>query len=50
MRVMTRRDMTLAPIVNGWQLQYANRSEPFQDPASPVLFIWSSGLPCFLVE
>ena len=24
-RVMTRRDMGLSPILNGWQLQYANR-------------------------
>jgi hypothetical protein len=24
-RVMTRKDMSLSPIVNSWQLQYANR-------------------------
>jgi hypothetical protein len=32
--------MGLSPVVNYWQIEYANREEPFQDPASPVLFIW----------
>jgi hypothetical protein len=34
-RVRTRRHMGLSPVVNGWQIEYANRYGPFQDPASP---------------
>jgi hypothetical protein len=33
-KVITHRHMGLSPVVNGRQIEYANRQDPFQDPAS----------------